>query len=368
MTKRSWIGIGIAVVLLAVLAFSAYRGLTKNKYTKYTDSFFDTFDTIITVVAYTQSGAEFDEHFQRIRDRFTEFHRLYDIYHSYEGLNNVKTVNDNAGVSPVKVDKDLIDLVLFSKEWYTKTDGKTNIAMGPVLRIWHNYREEALLDPAKARIPPIDLLSKAAQLTNLDKVIIDRDESTIYLADRGMSLDLGAVAKGYATEIVAREAQAGGLDSAIISSGGNVRAMGKPQDGVRERWGIGLQDPQKSILSEGDNMLDVVYLNNASVVSSGDYQRYYMVGDKMIHHLIDPVTLMPGDYYHAVTVVTADSGLADFLSTTLFLTPYEEGRRLVEDLDGVEALWAMMDGTVAMTDGMQAIAASGGASGGKPAE
>ncbi len=104
------------------------------------------------------------------------------------------------------------------------------------------------------------------------------------------------------------------------------------------------------------------------MVTSGDYQRYYMVEDKMIHHLIDPVTLMPGDYYQAVTVVTADSGLADFLSTTLFLTPYEESRRLVEDLDGVEAVWVMMDGTVVMTDGVRAIAASGGASGAKPAE
>jgi len=366
MTKKTWLAIGIAAVILTGAAFAAYRGLTKDKYTKYTNSFFDTFDTVVTVVAYTKSEAEFDRYFAKIQERFTQLHRLYDIYNNYEGLNNVKTVNDNAGIEPVKVDRELIDLVLFAKEWYSKTGGKTNIAMGPVLKIWHDYRERALYDPSAAEIPPLEKLTKASQYTDINKVIVDEENSTIYLAEKGMSLDLGAVAKGYTTELVAREIQAEGLISGIISSGGNVRTIGKPLDGVRARWGVGLQDPQKSILSDGDNILDVVYVNDASVVSSGDYQRYYVVDDKIIHHLIDPETLMPADYYHAVTVVTEDSGLADFLSTTVFLTPYEESRALVESLEGVEAVWVMMDGTVEMTDGMRAIAASGGATGSEP--
>lgn len=368
MTKRSWLILSLVAVLLAGAAFAAYRGFGRPRYTKYTASFFDTFDTIVTVVAYTKTEAEFDGYFQRIEERFTELHQLYDIYHSYQGLNNAKTVNDNAGVKPVEVDRDLIDLVLFAKEWYSKTGGKTNIAMGSVLKIWHNYREEALSDPAAARIPPLELLTQAAQHTDLDKVIVDQEMSTIYLADKAMSIDLGAVAKGYATELVAREIQAQGLTSGIISSGGNVRTIGKPLDGIRARWGVGLQDPQKSILAEEDSILDVVYINDASVVSSGDYQRYYVVDNKIVHHLIDPSTLMPGDYYHAVTVVTEDSGLADFLSTTLFLTPYEDSRALAESIDGVEAMWVMMDGTVQMTGGMKAIAASGGATGAEPAK
>ncbi len=96
-----------------------------------------------------------------------------------------------------------------------------------------------------------------------------------------------------------------------------------------------------------------MFIKDASVVSSGDYQRYYIVGDMRVHHIIDPKTLMPGDYYRAVTVVTADSGLADLLSTSIFLLPFDESLELVKSIEGVEAIWVMKDGTVESTEGMK---------------
>jgi thiamine biosynthesis lipoprotein len=236
--------------------------------------------------------------------------------------------------------------------------------MGSVLKIWHDYREAGMADPQSARIPPMEDLREAAKHVDIGKVVVDAQKSTVYLEDKYMSLDLGAVAKGYATEVVAKEMIAGGLKSAVISSGGNVRTIGKPLDGVRERWGIGIQDPAKSILTEEENLLDVVFINDASVVSSGDYQRYYVVNNQVMHHLIDPKTLMPGNYYHAVTVVTPDSGVADFMSTTLFLMPLEESMDLAKNL-GVDAVWVMPDGKIEMTEGFRAIAKSNGATGAK---
>lgn len=368
MNKRTKLTMGLGVALLLVASLIASGMLKKDKYAKYTDSFFDTFDTAVTVVAYAKSEREFQAYFQAIHSRFQELHRLYDIYGSYEGVNNLKTINDNAGLKPVKVDKEVIDLIVFSKDWYRRTGGQTNIALGAVLSVWHQYREQGEYDPANAKLPPVGDLLEAAKHTDIDKVVVDTEKSTVYLADKAMSLDVGAVAKGYATEIVAREMMAEGLKSGIISSGGNVRVIGKPLDGVRERWGIGIHDPGKSIVSDEENLLDVVFVNNASVVSSGDYQRYYVVDGKVVHHLIDPKTLMPAEYYHAVTVVTEDSGLADFLSTTLFLMPLQESRSLAESLDGVEVMWVMPDGKVEMTDGMRAIARSNGASGAKPGQ
>ncbi|WIV13803.1 FAD:protein FMN transferase [Proteiniborus sp. MB09-C3] len=358
--------IGFLVLLLVASVVSGCQKVDKNPYQKYSESFFDTFDTLTQVVGYTKNEEEFDSYVDKIHKRFRELHNLYDIYDSYEGINNIKTINDNAGIKPVKVDKEIIDLILFSKDWYKRTDGKTNIAMGPVLRIWSRYREEAEYDPENAKIPPMEELLEANNYTDIDKVIIDTEKSTVYLEDKKMNLDVGAVAKGFATEIVAKEIMAEGFESGMISAGGNVRVLGKPLDGIRERWGIGIQDPKKFIFSDDSELLDTIFINNSSVVTSGDYQRYYVVDDKIIHHLIDSQTLMPGEYFRSVTVVTEDSGLADFLSTTVFLMPYEKGRKLVDSLDGVEAIWVTKDGTVEATEGMKKIMKSNGASGANP--
>jgi thiamine biosynthesis lipoprotein len=182
--------------LLLAATLAGCQLLRPNRYAKYTNTFFDTFDTFVTVVAYAKSEQEFDAYFQRIHERFRNFHRLYDIYNAYQGINNIKTINDNAGVKPVKVDKEIIDLIIFAKDWHTKTGGVTNIAMGSVLRIWHEYRERGIEDPESAELPPMDALRKAAEHTDIDKVIVDVEEGTVFLADKEMSLDVGAVAKG----------------------------------------------------------------------------------------------------------------------------------------------------------------------------
>lgn len=356
------------VVLLAALAGSAalvYRARHANPfagYQKYSESFFDAFDTVTTVVVYAKSEAEFRTYYDIVESRFRELHRLYDIYNTYPGINNLKTVNDNAGVRPVEVDQRIIDLIESAREWRERTGGKANIAMGAVLRIWHDYREHGRDFPDEASLPPMEELVKAARHTDLEKVVVDKEAGTVYLEDPEMSLDVGAVAKGYATELVVRELVAAGLKSGMVSAGGNVRAIGMPFDGVRKRWGVGIQDPDRFVFAD-DALLDVVYINDASVVSSGDYERYYIVDGEVYHHLIDPDTLMPAEHYRAITVVTEDSGLADFLSTALFLMPYEESRAVADSLDGVEALWVMPDGEVRVTEGLAPLLRSNGASG-----
>ncbi len=360
------VSIALAAALTGAMLLACVLGGCQgasSRYGKFSDSLFDVFDTLITVTAYAQSEQEFNSYAATIRARFQELHRMYDIYHDYTGVNNIKTINDNAGVQPVEVNREIIDLLLFAKDWYRRTGGKTNVAMGAVLRIWHNYREEGQDDPENAKLPPMSELLKAAKHTDIDKVVIDIENSTVYLADPKMSLDVGAVAKGYATEIVAREIAAAGLKSGVIGSGGNIRTIGKPLDGVRERWGVGVQNPDASIVPDERNMLDVIFVNDSSVASSGNYARYYVVDGRVLHHIIDPATLMPADYFKAVTVTTDHAGAADFLSTTLFLLPYEQSRALAESLEGVEAIWVMPDGQVEATDGMKSIMKSHGASG-----
>jgi thiamine biosynthesis lipoprotein len=355
----------LAILMLIVPILGCDNAQQTQAYTKYSGSFYDTFDTITQVVGYTHTQQEFDQYLASIHTQFRELHQLYDIYNSYDGVVNIKTINDNAGMKPVVVDQRIMDLILFARQWNERTGTQTNIAMGSVLKIWDTYREDGVLDPVNAKLPPMLLLKKAEEHTDNKQIILDENKGTVYLTDPMMSLNVGAIAKGYATELVAKAIMNEGLTSGIISSGGNVRVLGKPLDHVRERWGVGIQNPDQFIALEEENLLDTIFLNYASVVSSGDYQRYYVVDGTIVHHIIDPATLMPAQHYRAVTIVTEDSGVADYLSTTAFILPYQESRALIDSLDGVEAIWVFHDGKVEATDGMKQIMKSHGATGAK---
>ncbi len=341
-------------LLVAALLCVPLAGCGSNAYKKYSAEFFNTFDTVIQVMGYTKTEKEFDAWVQRAQDRFVELNRLYDQYNDYEGVNTVKTINDNAGKAPVLVHPDLFAMLKTSRDWCQNSPAGINIAMGSVLKIWHDYRDAGLNDPANAKLPPMDELRAAAGHTDLNKLILDEANQTVFLEDPEMALDVGSVAKGYATEIVARELEAAGWNSFIISSGGNVRVGGSPLDGKRSKWGVGITDPSKPDAGTSDEVtLDTVFCTNQSVTTAGDYQRFYIVDGKAYNHIIDPETLMSATRFRAVSVVTPDSGYADFLDTLLFILPYEDGLAYVKTLPGVEALWVFPDGTVQVTEGLK---------------
>ena len=235
---------------------------------------------------------------------------------------------------------------------------------GPVLEIWHNYREQ-YIGTTEGKLPPMEQLEAAARHTDIGNLVIDREAGTVYLTDPEASLDLGAVAKGYATERIAQQLYADGFTSFAMSSGGNIRVMDAPADGSKSAWVIGIQDPAAAM--ESGKYADSVIANNISVVTSGDYQRYYMVDDVKVHHIVDGKTLMPANRFSSVTIVCEDSGLADMLSTALFILPMEEGRALAEQY-GAQAMWIDPAGTVTCTDGLIPMLKERGGATSVPAE
>lgn len=351
---------GCLMVLLFLLCFiEGCKGEVqktaagKKAFEKFEAEFIGVFDVKIQIIGYAGNEADFTEKSSLIYEKMNELNKLYDIYNEYEGIANLKTVNDNAGIKPVKVDRRIIDLILFSKAAYDKTDGLTNIAMGAVLRIWHEYRTEGIRFPEAAKLPKKKELEAAFLHTDIEDVIVDEEKGTIYLADPDMSLDVGAIAKGYAAQLAKETAVLAGLQAAVINAGGNVLTVGEPKDGTRDRWGIGIQDPAKTVNGIA-NILDTVYLNDMAVVSSGRYQRFYEVGGKAYHHIIDPKTLFPAEYFAAVTVIHENSAVADYLSTAVFIAPYEQGVNMAREL-GAEVLWVYPDGKMEATDGYQEI-------------
>ena len=338
MAKR--IALLFLVCLLFMTGCTAETAAPAQK--QYNATFLTLFDTVTTIVGKADSEEAFQQTAQAVHDALLEYHRLFDIYKEYEGLNNLKTVNDNAGIAPVEVDSRIIDLLLDCREYYEITNGRVNVAMGSVLSLWHEARNDGINDPANAKLPDAATLEEAALHTDFDAIIIDEEASTVYISDPQVRLDVGAVAKGWAAQRVSEAAPAG----LLISVGGNVCATG-PKDETGTPWVVGIQDPDG-----GDSYLHTVYVTGGSLVTSGDYQRNYTVDGKIYHHIIDPDTLYPSTYWRSVTIVCADSGLADALSTALFLLPQEEGQKLLDQCDA-QAMWVDGEGQMFYSPGFE---------------
>ena len=188
----------------ALLLWTALTSGAAAESKRYETSFLDVFDTFSQVVVYADTQEAAQEILQTVHDELKVYHRLFDIYQAYEGVNNLYTVNQNAGIAPVAVEQPLYDLLTFGKEIYAQTGGKTNIALGSVLSIWHEYRELGLADPEHAAVPSAEELYRAGEHTDISALEIDEENCTVRISDPDASIDVGALGKGYATEMAAR--------------------------------------------------------------------------------------------------------------------------------------------------------------------
>ena len=312
------------------------------------------FNTVTVLSSYGDtSKEEFDRYVNVVDEMFGHYHKLFDIYFEYAGVNNIKTINKKAGEGPVAVDAELVDFLLYCKELYTLTNGKTNVMLGSVLSIWHDARETATERGGVLgadEIPSTSQLSEANQHTSIDALVIDKEAKTVFISDPKASIDVGAIAKGYAAEKVAQKLKDMGADSMALNAGGNIITIGLKPGGIK--WVTGITNPDKTA---NNSLACRVEIGETSLVTSGDYERYFVCDGVRYHHIIDPETLMPANYFASVSIFTADSGLADALSTALFCMSYEQGSALVERIGGVDVLWIYKDGTVKKTDGVHLV-------------
>ncbi len=352
----------IIKIILAISLF-VLTGCQKDSYELYSKTFVGAFDTVTQYLSYCQSQDEFDEQCELIDELLNYYDKLFDKYSNYDNINNVKTINDNAGKEAVTVDQALLDLISLSIERNQTICSKVNIAMGSVIEIWHEYREEAEANDGVGEVPTDEELNEAAKHMDINSIIIDEENSTIYIDDEETSIDVGATAKGYAIELIKQELIASGVDNFLLSGGGNVASYGTRKitkegdfylDECAEKFCVGIESPQDGNYADSDQENEaVLVVQGESIVTSGDYQRYYEdINGVRYHHLIDPDTLYPAVYFRSVSIICEDSGLADFLSSAVFLMEYEDGLELVESIEGVEAIWLLEDGKIKMSSGL----------------
>jgi thiamine biosynthesis lipoprotein len=291
--------------------------------------------TTCTVRAYTGgNAAALDAAFARLQ----EIDERMSINAPESELDQV---NASAGVRPVKVTGDVLAVTRLGLQYSTYGDGAFDITVEPLVKLWG-------IGTAAARIPSSQEIRTALSHVGYRDLLIDEKASTIYLRRKGMGLDLGSVAKGYAADEAARVLREHGVTASLIDLGGNILATGKKPDG--SRWRIAIQNPEEA----RGTSIGYVDITGGSVTTAGTYERYFERDGKRYFHILDARTGYPAwNGLQAVAIVAQDSITADGYDTLVFTLGLDKGRKLVEDTHGlVGAVFITDKRTVTVTPGL----------------
>ena len=308
-----------------------------------TFEFFGYFDTVSSLKLYESDKDRLSETKDSFEQLLSDYDSLLDIYESHGDTVNLYDVNLNAGKEPITVDERLFAALEFGKEMHTLTNGECNIALGSVISLWHDAREHAKAEPQNAYIPNESDISEALLHRDIRSVILDKETLSVQITDKKLSLDLGAIAKGYVAQKASELLCQLGYDDFIINLGGNILASGKKSDG--SSWSAMIENP----FDDGrEGYGEIIELNDRTLVTSGSYQRFYIVDGKKYSHIVSNTDGVPPEIFASVSIIAPaeSSGMADALSTALFCMELERGKELITSLDGVEAIWIHSDGSV----------------------
>jgi len=327
--NRKITGIGVVVLLLMVFLSGCDQGETVSR----SDFLLDTF---VSITLYGESDERLlDKPFERIA-------ALNSSLTAFEAGSDLGLIKENAGIKPVAVSEDTYRIIEKSLAYSQSSGGYFDVTIAPLVDLW------GIHSPETKEAPAPEAINVAKAKTDYTKIVLNPAEQSVYLTDAGMAVNLGAIAKGYIADEVMVVLKEEGVEHAIVNLGGNVLVMGGKADNTD--FGVGVEDPR----NPGNGYLGVLSLKDGSVVTSGDYQRYFVdAAGKKYHHILDPFTGYPADSgLIQVTVVTDASLDADSLSTTLFLLGLDEGLKKVETLPDVEAIFITNENKIVVTSGL----------------
>lgn len=336
MTINEWRKQMFKKIFMVILTVSLFlTGCTKEKIL-ITDSAYmlGTYLQISIWAENQQRGKEIiKECFQRIQE--IEQKMSVNIVDS-----EVTKINNNAGIEQVAVSSDTAYVLAKAKEYAVQTGGTYDPSIGPLVKLWGIMTNHE-------RVPEKKEIDEAIKYVDYNAIQI-QDGNKIRLINQGMSIDLGGIAKGYAADEVVSILKKRGIEHAMINLGGNVYALGKKTDGTN--WKVGIQDPYEAT---GTHM-GIVEINDRTVVSSGNYERYFMKGNIRYHHIIDPKTGYPAENGVVSTVIISKTSIdADALSTGIYVLGLEKGMKLIENINDVECIIITEDKGVYLSSGMK---------------
>ena len=291
-----------------------------------------------TVITQSAFGATAGRALQAANDELARLEALLSRFHSDS---EVSQINRQAGVSDIRLSLDTLHVLEFAAEYSQLYGGLFDVTVGPLVRLWQRYRAERQA-PARAAVDAALALAAHADL------VIDAATGRAGLRRCGQSIDLGGIGKGYAGDRLLAIYREYDVTSALVNLGGHVVAIGQKPDG--SPWRVGVRHPRRE-----DLVLGLVSVADKTVVTSGDYQRFFVDRDgRRYHHILDPHTGYPADAgLSSVTIVTASSTLADVLSTAVFVAGSEIGSNIIGMCPGVEAILVDKASRVLVTPGLR---------------
>jgi thiamine biosynthesis lipoprotein len=287
----------------------------------------DTFCTI-TVVSPSKEKAK-----DAIDAGFAEIKELEMLLNYFSSESEITAINNSAGTRPVKVSKDTLEIMEKMVDIAKVTDGAFDATIAPVIKRWKFSK-----DSYSHSVPSSNSIKNALKLVDFRKIKIDPGPSEIYLEEKGMELDLGGIAKGYAADKVIETMRAKGIKAALVAVAGDIRGFGLNLS--LQGWKVGIQNPRPDSESEKpwEDVFATLNLNDKAISTSGDYQRFFMKDGKRYHHILDPETGFPAKSgLISASVIAPEGYLADSLSTAVFVLGSEKGMKLLESM-GLEGI------------------------------
>lgn len=289
-------------------------------------------DTIVSITVVSESKEKAEAAIDRA---FREIKRLEGLLNFYSGKSDVAEINRNSGIKPVHVSPETYDLVRISRTISEETGGVFDITIGPI---------SGLYDFVRKKRPSLQEIHSLIPLVGYKRMVLNPEEMTVYLKKKGMKIDPGGIAKGYAADRAVEILKKAGIKAALVAIAGDIRCYGTKPDG--EDWIVGIQNPRAG---KGKEVFATIRLKDMAISTSGDYQRYFIEDGKRYHHILDPATGLPATGLISVSVVGPLATYTDSLATAVFVRGLPEGKRLAEKM-GYYIIAVDQEGNIHISD------------------
>ena len=260
-----------------------------------------------------------------IDEAVNEIKRIEKLLTTFDDSSQTNFINRNAGISPVKVDKEMFDLVSRAKKISSVTQGAFDISYGSIDKKLWNFEE------TMTSLPGPDIAKKSVRLINYNNIILDDKKTTVFLKEAGMRIGFGGIGKGYAAEMAKEVLQKKGVKSGVVNAAGDLTTWGNHPDSTS--WTIGIADP--AAINHAFSYLDIT---NMSVATSGNYEKFIIIDGKRYSHTIDPRTGLPVQGIKSVTIISPNAEIADAMATPVMVMGVKVGLDLINQIKGLACI------------------------------